>query len=191
MELDEIRNSLKEVLSNKRYLHSVGVEEVACDMALLHGYDMEKAKFAGILHDCAKYLSDEQLLEECIKYRLPVTDIERKCPSLLHAKVGAVYARVKYDIQDEQIISAIHYHTTGRPAMSLLEKIIYTADYIEPYREALPRIMEIRKMAYTDIDRAVEMVAENVMDHLQKSGGDFDALTMETYHYYRDIVSIR
>ncbi|MDF2512433.1 MAG: hypothetical protein K0S04_2299 [Herbinix sp.] len=191
MELDEIRKSLKQVLSAKRYLHSVGVEEVACDMALLHGFDMEKAKVAGILHDCAKYLTEQQLLEECHKYHLPVRDIERKCPFLLHAKVGAIYARIKYGIEDDQIISAINYHTTGRPAMSLLEKIIFTADYIEPYRKPLPRIEKIRKMAYTDIDKAVEMVAENVLDYLRKSGGDIDILTVETHHYYRDKIMIR
>ena len=191
MEIDEIRKKLKQVLSEKRYLHSVGVEEVACDMALLYGFDMEKAKIAGILHDCAKYLTNQQLLGECKKYHLPVTDIERKCPSLLHAKVGSIYARVKYGIEDDQIISAITYHTTGRPAMSLLEKIIFTADYIEPYRKPFPRLEEIRKMAYTDIDRAVEMVAENVLDYLRESKGDIDTLTIDTYHYYRDKIMIR
>jgi predicted HD superfamily hydrolase involved in NAD metabolism len=191
MEFDEISENLKKVLSEKRYLHSFGVEEVACDLALLHGFDMEKAKIAGILHDCAKYLTNQQLLKECQKYDLVVTDIEVKCPFLLHAKVGAIYARIKYGIQDEQIISAITYHTTGRPAMSLLEKIIFTADYIEPYRKPLPRIEEIRKMAYTDIDIAVAMVAENVLDYLRESNQDIDTLTIDTYHYYRDKISIR
>lgn len=191
MELDEIRKDLKRVLSEKRYLHSIGVEEVACDMALLYGFDMEKARIAGILHDCAKYLTNQQLLEECDKFQIPVKDIERKCPFLLHAKVGAIYARIKYGIEDDQIISAINYHTTGRPAMSLLEKIIFTADYIEPYRKRLPRIEEIRKMAYTDIDMAVEMVTENVLKYLKESGGDIDTLTLETYYYYRDKIAIR
>ncbi len=191
MEFDEISKNLKKVLSEKRYLHSLGVEEVACDLALIHGFDMERAKIAGILHDCAKYLSNEQLLDECQNYGLPVTDIEVKCPFLLHAKVGAIYARIKYGIQDDQIISAITYHTTGRPAMSLLEKIIFTADYIEPYRRPLPRIEVIRKMAYNDIDIAVAMVAENVLDYLRASNQDIDTMTIDTYHYYRDKISIQ
>ncbi len=186
MELDGIRESLKKRLKEKRYLHSVGVEEVACDMALLYGCDMEKAGIAGILHDCAKYLTGQQLLEECVKYHIPVTDIERKCPHLLHAKVGALYAQIKYGVQDKEIISAITYHTTGRPAMGLLEKIIFTADYIEPYRKPLPGIWGIREMAYSDLDKAVEMVLENMLDYLQESGGDIDALTFETYQYYRE-----
>jgi len=186
MELDGIRESLKKLLKESRYLHCAGVEEVACDMALLHGCDMEKARIAGILHDCAKYLTGQQLLEECGKYRIPVTDIERKCPHLLHAKVGALYAQIKYGVKDEEIINAVTYHTTGRPAMGLLEKIIFTADYIEPCRKPLPRIWEIREMAYSDLDKAVEMVLENMLNYLQESGGDIDTLTLETYRYYRN-----
>ena len=130
MQLEQIRVSMKMLLRESRYLHSIGVEEVSCDLALIHGYDMEKAKVAGILHDCAKYMADQELLEECKKYQLPVSEIEMRCPFLLHAKVGSLHAQIKYGIKDEEILSAITYHTTGRPAMTLLEKnYIYSRLY--------------------------------------------------------------
>jgi predicted HD superfamily hydrolase involved in NAD metabolism len=185
MELEQIRDTVKTQLKPSRFLHSIGVEDVACDLALLNGYDIEKASIAGILHDCAKNLSDEELLTACEIYHLPVTEIERKCIFLLHAKVGAALAKTKYGIEDEEILNAITYHTTGRPAMTLLEKIIFTADYIEPYRKPLPRIEEIRKAAYNDLDLAVFMVLENMLNYLRGSGSEFDTLTEETYHYYK------
>jgi len=185
MELELIRIDLMQVLKKKRYRHSVGVEEVSHDLALIHGCDPNKAILAGILHDCAKCQPEEELLNECIKHGIIVTDIEKRCPFLLHAKVGAFYAKNKYGIQDEEILSAITFHTTGRPAMSLLEKIVFTADYIEPFRKPLPRIDEIRQAAYNDIDLAVYLITENVLIYLQNNGNEIDSFTFDTYEYYR------
>lgn len=187
MDLEIIRDNLQSVLNPKRYQHSVGVEEVACDMAVIFGYDMEKAQFAGLLHDCARHLSDEELIKKCKEYDLPVSEVERKCGFLLHGKVGAVFTRDIYGIKDEDILSSIIYHTTGRPAMSLLEKIIFTADYIEPYRKPLPRIHEIRSAAYTDIDLAVTMVLENMLNYLRDSGSVIDTLSLDAYDYYKTV----
>ena len=186
MDIELLRNSMKEILKQPRYHHSVGVEEVACDLAVIHGYDADKASIAGILHDCARNLSDEELIEYCEKYRLEVTDIEVRCPFLLHGKVGAAFARDQYGITDSEIISSIIYHTTGRPNMSLLEKIIFTADYIEPYRKPLPRINEIRAMAYSELDRAVLMILENTLDYLEQSKAEIDTMTIDTYKYYKE-----
>jgi predicted HD superfamily hydrolase involved in NAD metabolism len=161
------------------------VEEVACDLAVIYGYDAEKAGVAGILHDCAKNLSDEELLQYCEKYQLEVTEIEARCPFLLHGKVGAAFAKDLYEITDPEIISSIVYHTTGRPNMSLLEKIIFTADYIEPYRKPIPRIDEIRKMAYSELDLAVLMILENTLGYLEQSKADIDTMTVDTYKYYK------
>ncbi|MDD3174133.1 MAG: bis(5'-nucleosyl)-tetraphosphatase (symmetrical) YqeK [Herbinix sp.] len=191
MELDLIREDMKKLLKASRYLHSVGVEEVSHDLALIYGYNINHAKTAGILHDCAKYLSDEELLKACEMYHLPVTEIERECAFLLHAKVGAAFAKSKYGVEDEEILSAIAYHTTGRPAMTLLEKIIFTADYIEPYRKPLPRIEDIRKAAYNDLDLAVYMILENVLNYLSNNNSKIDNLTKETYEYYKKILSIQ
>ena len=170
MKLEQINECMKMILKPSRYLHCVGVEEVACDLAAIYGYNMEKASIAEILHDCAKNLAEPELLDICANYHIPVSEVEKKCVFLLHAKVGALYARSKYGIEDDEIQNAILYHTTGRPAMALLEKIIFTADYIEPYRGTLPRIDEIRKAAYSDLDLGVYMILENTLNYLKNTG---------------------
>jgi len=185
IEIQQLRESMRMHLNKKRYCHSVGVEEVSYDLALIYGYDTEKAGIAGILHDCAKYLSEEELIEECKKYHLPISETEGKSAYLLHAKLGAYYANKNYEIQDADILDAITYHTTGRPNMSLLEKIIFTADYIEPNREPIPRIDDIRRAAYENLDFAVLMILENTLNYLKNTGVVIDTLTNETYEYYK------
>lgn len=185
MKLELLRDRIKETLKQPRYLHSIGVEEVACDLAVIYGYDTEKASIAGILHDCARNLSDEELLQYCTLYHLEVTEIEARCPFLLHGKVGAAFATEQFGIKDSEIISSIVYHTTGRPNMSLLEKIIFTADYIEPYRKPLPRIDEIRAAAYSELDLAVLMILENTLGYLEQTKADIDTMTVDTYEYYK------
>jgi predicted HD superfamily hydrolase involved in NAD metabolism len=191
MDIIRIKDDLKDILKPSRYQHSTGVESVAKDLAVINGYDMEKAGLAGILHDCAKYLPDTGLLAECIKYKLPVTDTERKCVHLLHAKVGALYARIKYEINDEEILNAITFHTTGRPAMTMLEKIIFTADYIEPYRKPLPRIDIIREASYDNLDLGVYMVLENMVNYLESTAEVIDTMTIDTYEYYKGLLTLK
>ena len=188
MKLEQLRESMKMVLKETRYQHVLGVEEVSVDLAVIHGCDPRKAAIAGILHDCAKSLSDEELLSECMKYNLPISEGERKSVYLLHAKVGAAYAKDKYGVEDDDILNAITYHTTGRQGMSLLEKIVFTADYIEPNRKPLPRIEEIRKAAYDYLDLAVYLILENTLDYLKSIGAFIDTRTNETYAYYKNII---
>lgn len=188
MKLELIRQDLKSVLKDSRYRHSIGVEEVSRDLACIYCCDIHKAGLAGILHDCAKYLTDEELLRACETYHLPVTDIEKQCGFLLHGKVGAVFAGLKYEVKDEAVLNAIRYHTTGRPNMTLLEKIIFTADYIEPYRRPLPGLDEIRITAYEELDRAVGMILENTLSYLRNKNLKIDTLTVDTYEYYRRLL---
>jgi len=185
-----MKDSMKMLLKESRYLHSVGVMEVSYDLALINGYDTEKASIAGILHDCARTLADEELRKECEKYHLPVSALEERLRFLLHGKVGAAYAKDKFGVEDEDILNAIIYHTTGRPAMTLIDKILFTADYIEPYRKQLPRIDEIRRIAYTDLDLAMFMILENILEYLKSTGTEIDSLTIETYEYYKNILQI-
>ena len=184
MELEQIREKLSHILKKSRYLHSLGVEETAGNLAILYGYDMKKARIAGILHDCAKHLSEQELLAECTNHHIPISEVEKQCPFLLHAKVGAFYAGTKYGINDEEILNAITYHTTGRPSMSLLERIIFIADYVEPNRGALPGIDQIRMAAGKDLDSAVVMILENTLNYLLNHAKMIDTMTLETYHYY-------
>jgi len=184
MDLESIRESIKKTLSESRYRHVLGVEEVCYDLALIHESDTFKAGLAGLLHDCAKNLSDEELIRECKKYSLPITEAEMKAPYLLHAKVGAVYAKEKYGVADEDVLNAITFHTTGRPGMSKLEKIVYVADYIEPNRRPIPMLDKARELAYEELDEAVIFISKRILEYLKSKGAFIDPLTQETYDYY-------
>lgn len=190
MELEEIRECMEKRLKKSRCIHTFGTEEVAFDLALIYGYDTKKASIAGLLHDCAKNLTDEELLIECEKYHLPISEIEMKSTYLLHAKVGAVYAKLICGVEDEDILNAITYHTTGRPSMSLLEKIIFCADYIEPNRKLFPGMDEIRRVAYENIDYTVYLILINTLEDLKNKGAIIDTLTTETYEYYKSMFQV-
>lgn len=189
MELNQLRECMKATLKPSRYLHSIGVEEVSCDLAVIHSCDMEKAAVAGILHDCAKALSTNEMLDICRTHNIHVSDMEEGNADLLHSKTGAILANLKYGVEDEEILNAIEYHTTGHPGMSVLEKIIFIADYIEPYRSELPGIDDIRKTAYEDLDSAIVMIAGNTLSYLRRNGEDIDKATEETYDYYKKLIS--
>ncbi|NLJ96919.1 MAG: HD domain-containing protein [Clostridiales bacterium] len=184
MDMTRLRDSMKKVLSEKRYIHSLGVEEVCHDLALIYGADIEKAEIAGILHDCAKYLTKEEFLSEAKRYRLPISPYERDNPYMLHAKLGLIYAREKYGINDEEILNAILFHTTGRPNMTLLEKIVYVSDYIEPNRKPFPGLDEAREVAYRNLDEAVIIVSKCTLYYLNEKGVNIDPATKTTYEYY-------
>ena len=174
MNLDQMVDAIEKLQSAKRFKHSLGVKDVAYDLALIYGYDTMKASIAAILHDCAKHLSDDELIGQCNIYNLPVSKYEMQSKFLLHAKVGALYARKLYGVEDEDILDAITYHTTGRPSMTLLEKIIFTADYIEPNRRPIPRLNTIRKEAYFNLDQAVYIILENTLDYLKTTNNVID-----------------
>ena len=184
-ELDE---EMRRILPRKRYLHSVAVAHLAAAYAVSLESDPERAMIAGILHDCAKAYSDEQLVADCEKYSIPVTEVERRNGFLLHGKLGAFYARTKYYITDEEILSAISYHTTGRPKMTELEAIVFLADYLEPFRTqpTEPSLNDIRFAAFGDIDVAVYFVLKNTLRYLKESGQEIDPTTIDAYNDYYD-----
>ena len=184
----QMTEKLKEKLSVKRFEHSIGVEYTAGTMAFMYGIDNEKALIAGLLHDCAKYLPNDKKISKCKKRGIPISDCEYKNPELLHAKLSAVYAREKYGVSDQEVLSAIACHTTGKPAMTTLEKIIYIADYIEPNRSVLPEMDIIRKEAYTDLNKCILHILYNSMQYLCKKGSVLDPVTNETYEYYKHII---
>ena len=182
---EECRKKLKENLNAKRYIHSIGVSNTAACLAMRYGYDHKKAYLAGLLHDCAKGLKDVQLLETVRQAGIVLSDVEEANPDLLHSKAGSIVAREKYGIDDEEIQGAIYHHTTGRPGMTLLEKIIFVADYIEPNRTNLPGLDRIRVTAFTDIDESIALICKNTLDHLKTSAKAIDRNTVATYEYYR------
>lgn len=184
MEREEMLIYLKKKLTPKRYVHSIGVEYTAANMAFVHGEDVQRARIAGLLHDCAKCIPVEDKLTKAIKFGIPVSDSERDNPDLLHGKLGAYYAAQKCGVSDAGILSAISFHTTGKPEMTLLEKIIFVADYIEPNRRMIRELPEIRKEAFTDLDRCILHILKNTLDYLKEGDTVIDDLTEETYRYY-------
>lgn len=169
----------------KRFAHTLGVEFTAAALAMKYQSDVTDAQIAGLLHDCAKCLTDEKRVSICEKHQIPMTDIERRNPFLLHAKVGEYLAREKYGITNPDILNAIRFHTTGRENMSLLERIVFVADYIEPGRRQAPNLTEIRQLAFTDLDAAMLKILEDTLSYLRATGGELDPMTEITYEYCR------
>ncbi|HIU02890.1 MAG TPA: bis(5'-nucleosyl)-tetraphosphatase (symmetrical) YqeK [Candidatus Onthocola gallistercoris] len=183
-----IQKDIEKKQSASRFEHTLGVQYTSACLAMAHGVCVEDARLAGLLHDCAKQLDDKTLLKEAEKYHLDMTDVERRQPYLLHGKVGAVYAKEKYHVEDPDILNAITYHTTGRPGMSILEKIVFTADYIEPGRDKAPNLKELRQEAFRDIDKAVWLILKQTLSYLEGEGGDIDGMTRESCQYYEQCV---
>ena len=180
----EIKHSLQSRLSERRYEHTLGVEYTCCALAMRYGADMEQARLAGLLHDCAKHYSGEKLIKKCAEYQLSMNEYEKAFPELLHAKVGANLARTKYGIEDKAVLDAIDCHTTGKPNMNLLEKILYVADYMEPNRDRAPRLNEIRTLAFSDLDACLLMILSGTLNYLKSTGSVIDPQTEATYEFY-------
>ncbi len=180
-----LRKQLEKELKPDRFEHTLGVAYTASSMAFLYGADVQKALIAGFLHDCAKSLSHDEQVKVCEKNGIDMTEVERKNHSLLHAKVGVYLAKTQYDINDPEILDAIRWHTTGRENMALLEKIIYIADFIEPNRKPLENMNEIRKEAFTDLDRCLAHILHDSVIYLRTIGKEVDDVTSKAYEYYK------
>ena len=188
--ITEIHEILRKKQTGSRFVHTLGVQYTSACLAMRYGADLEKAQIAGVLHDCAKHMKPEKLLEKCRKHDLLVTHSEIARPFLLHGRVGAYIARKKYGVDDPDILNAIEWHTTGRPEMSLLEKIVFTADYIEPNRNKAPNLEKLRKISFEDLDRAVYLILEQTLEYLQESPQDVDEMSEVTFRYYKDLLKL-
>ncbi len=186
-DISKIRKAMEKSLDPKRFEHTLGVAYTAAALAMCNQVDTEKAIVAGLLHDCAKGLSNDKRLSICENRNMSVSEVERKNPSLLHAKVGSIMAMEEYDIEDMDIIQAIMNHTTGRPGMSTLEKIIFVADYMEPGRNKAKNLEIIREMAFKDLEKALFKILEDTLTYLEESEEEIDDMTKKTYDYYREI----
>ena len=182
----KLSEDMKKELKPGRYVHTLGVATTAYAMALKWNYPAYTAMIAGMLHDCAKCITDEERLKICKENDLPISEIEYKYPHLLHGKVGAYFCSTKYEVYDSQIAHAITYHTTGCPNMNLLDKIIFVADYIEPGRNKQPRLDILRATAYTNLDKCVYMILEDSVEYLNENPDMVDPTTIDTYNYYKE-----
>ncbi len=170
---DPMLTLLQSTLSKDRYRHTLGVEQTALKLAQRYGEDSEKARIAALLHDCARCL-DSAEMRKLVGDQAGDTTLR----ALMHAPAGAELARQKYGVNDEAILSAIRWHTTGHEGMTRLEKIVYLADFIEPNRPAYPGLEELRAEAFRDLDRAVRLAAENTMRYVRARGLEPDENTM-------------
>lgn len=187
---EEIIDKLRKSLKRSRFEHSLGVAYTAANLAMCHGFNMDKAFRAGLLHDCAKYMDEIESISYCKKHKINVSQIEiEKASALLHSKTGAFMAKDKYGEEDEEILDAIRFHTTGRPAMTDLEKIVFIADYIEPNRKHLPVMDTVRELAYKDINKCLVVMYESIIGYITKGpkSGSIDNTTIEAYEYYKNL----
>ena len=183
--IDLIKANLKEKLPKKRYEHTLGVAYTAAALAMCYGEDILKAELAGILHDVAKAKKSFELKDDMKGYIDPYTDgdyvalIADKAPQILHAIYAPYLAKKDYKIEDKDILSAIRWHTTGKKDMTMLEKIVFVADYIEPNRKKLPDLDKIRTLSFHDISEAVKVIAKSTIEYLGSQGMYIDKFTYE------------
>lgn len=167
----DIEYKLEEMLPERRLKHSMNVSQCAVKLSEIYSYDMEKAKLAGLIHDCAKYFNDDQVEDSIKKFNIELDSLEENNISLSHSVIGSYVIQETFNIKDEDIINAVRYHTTGRENMSILEKIIYMADLIEEGRK-FPLVDKLRELAYNgSLDEALLLSFNNtikfVMDNNQ------------------------
>ncbi|MBR5615098.1 MAG: bis(5'-nucleosyl)-tetraphosphatase (symmetrical) YqeK [Clostridia bacterium] len=159
---DEIIQYLNEQLSEIRFRHTMGVAETAVSLAKKWGADENKAYLAGLVHDCAKEIPPKDAVRKLEDFGYFPDELELQASALLHAPLGAYLTKEVFGIHDEDVLNAVRYHTTGRVGMTLLEKIIYVADFIEPGRKYTEAQL-VRTLAESDIDAAVLKEADTVI----------------------------
>ena len=183
--IPEFREKLQKKLNPGRYEHSLSVAFTCICLAMRYGYPIDQAEVAGMLHDCAKGYDNDTIIRHCEKKGIEITEDERKAPAVLHAKYGAWLAENTYDIHDQEILDAIACHTTGKPAMGLLDKILYVADYIEARRDKAEDLPVIRRLAFEDLDEALYQILEGTLNYLGSKCAFVDPMTRKTYDYYK------
>ena len=167
--MEVLKQILRGLVSPVRYKHCLGVMEEAEKLAVCYNADADKARTAGLLHDCVKELPPAKLAELEQRYALKLDTVMKNEQKLLHAPIGAEYIKNEIKIYDDEIYDAVYYHTTAKADMCLLTKIIYTADFIEPNR-SFEQVEALRILAYNDIDRAVYAVLDMTINKLVNRG---------------------
>jgi predicted HD superfamily hydrolase involved in NAD metabolism len=174
---------VKEQLTEHRYTHTLGVMETALELAKMYGEDEKKAELAAIFHDYAKFRSKEEMKEIILNQGFP-SDLLLFNEELWHAPVGAYLVETEVGIRDKDILDAIRYHTSGRPNMTTLEKIIYVADYIEPGRH-FPGVDEVRELVKVSLEKGLIKSIQNTIFFLMKRN---QPIYPDTFLTYNDLV---
>ena len=180
---EKLRPTALSFLKHTRIPHVLGTEQEAVRLALRYGADVDRARTAALLHDCTKRLEMDEQLALCAKYGIELDELEQRALKLLHAKTGAAVARDRFGVDDE-IYSAIFWHTTGHADMTLLEKVIYLADYIEPTR-SFPGVDTLRAACYEDLDKGLLMGLEMTVEEMKERGNPVHSATLAAIEYLK------
>lgn len=183
-ELSWLREQVYPLLKPERIAHVSGCESEAVRLAALWGEDPELAAEAAILHDATKRWSLQEQIRACGSYGVPLGREELDSPAILHAITGASFAREEFGVCDA-VYGAIRWHTTGRADMTLLEKIVYLADTVEPNRD-FPGVEQIRRACGTDLDEAMSLALRRSLEHVEERGKKPHPATAEAARWYEE-----
>ena len=179
---------MKDNLKESRYIHSLGVEKMASELARIYGADVEKAAFAGRYHDIAKCFSEKKMNRLVEKFGLSKEYISNN--PLAHSKVAARILAHDFGVTDEDVLNAVSSHTTGRAGMSLLEEIVYVADAIEDNRN-YEGLKELQDLARTDLDAACLFIMDFTIDQIAKKGRILDSDTVKAREFISNRINNR
>ena len=182
---EDILQWIKSRLKPKRFHHTLGVEETAIILARTYGYDYKEASLAALLHDNAKNLEQEELYKICQKH-FPEYNLTAEYATVFHAFAGSITAKEKYPELSNEILSSICFHTTGRPEMTLQEKIIYAADYAEPGRDSFPGLELIREQVFQNLDAGIRLMLQQTIDYVKMKKKNIHPLTLTTLEYFNE-----
>ena len=185
----EIYEIVKSTLSEYRFFHSQCVANRCVELASIYQVDKDAARLVGIVHDIAKEMPPEEKVKYCKENHLGIDEIEKENVGLLHGKIAADIAKKQFGFS-EDLCSAICYHTTGKENMSLLDKILYVADFIEVHRDKADHLPELRKLAFEDLDEALYQILKGTLNYLKRKGSPIDPMTKETFEYYHSLRSL-
>lgn len=183
LSVEEIKKYLKENLKESRYKHTLGVCETAVQLAELNGVSVEKAEIASLAHDVAKNLSKEEMMNIINENNIELSNVEKENINLWHSIISPIVSKEKLGITDEDILDAVRWHTTGKEDMSVLTKIIYIADMIEPGR-SFPGLEEIRKETFADLDKGVYIGLTHSIQFLLSKNLLIDENTIKARNYF-------
>lgn len=183
LSIEEMNLYLKENLMEKRYIHTLGVVETAKKLAEVNGISEEKAEIAALAHDVAKNLSKEKMREMMKENNITISALEENNSNLWHSIIAPIEAKAKLGIEDEEILDSIRWHTTGKENMSILTKIIYIADMIEPNRN-FNGIEDIRKVTFDNLDAGVYSGLTHNIEFLLTKNLLIDENTIKARNYF-------
>lgn len=181
---DKIKDLINDI-GTERYNHSLRVIETALELGKIYNADIKKVKEAGLYHDCGKIGNTDEVMRIAVEKNIKLSEEDKKSPEVVHTKLGAYLARHKYHINDEDVLNAIKYHTTGRKKMSLLEKLIYIADYIEPERE-FPGVKKVREESKNDLDKSILTALKNTINYLESKNEHIHKDTIDAYNFIKN-----